>query len=196
MFYNTVAITFILQFTIGILAAPASGLPTSTISSIHQLIPGILGANSSSSLTNSTNAIPFPIEGTFLTLQITPLLGPTIARNDIAVTLYESREYVRRYIRSHPRARLTGPFSSTGLPIPPVVNCVVRVESGKQRWGMWYKELDDTLQGLMDYEYFPSSVGIPSLGFRIVHRELGEIGFGNLKTLTSQGGRDIHIQKV
>ena len=113
----------------------------------------------------------------------------------MAVTLYESREYVRHYMHSHPRARLTGPFSSTRLPSPPVANCILRLENGQQRWGMWYSELEGTIQGLMDYEYFPSTGGAASVEFKIMHKMLGEIGTGSLRALRPQGGREIHIQK-
>lgn len=153
-------------------------------------------SSSSSPSSNSTDPFPFPIDKTPITLQITPLLGQKIARKDLIIVLYDSREYVRRYLHSHRDSRLVGPFSSTKLPSPPVANCVVRVESSKKLKDMTYGYLGDTVQGLMDYTFFPYTGSVASFEFRIVHDIWGEIGTGSLDALKPQGGRVVDTQKL
>lgn len=154
---------------------------------------------SSSLSSNGSETFPFSIDKTPLTLEITPLLGQKIARNDLVITLYDSREYVRRHLHFYPDGRLTGrdePFSSTKLPSPPLSNCVVRVESGKKLKSMTYKYLGDTVQGLMDYAYFPYTSTVNSFSFRVVHDIWGELGMGSLEAFQPQADRRVSTQKL
>ena len=138
---------------------------------------------------NGSSPIPYKVDGTPITLLITPLLGQKISREDLIIALYDSREYIRRHIRQQGNGRLSGkdePFSSTKLPSPPDVNCVVAVKSGKKLKSMTYKYLGDTVQGLMDYTFFPYTAATSSLTFEVSHDVWGVLGTGSLSAFQPQ----------
>ena len=80
------------------------------------------------------------------------------------------------------------PFDSTKLPAPPAVNCVVKVENGKELKSMTWKYLEDAVQGLMDYTFFPYTASVNSLTFKVSHEIWGEIGRGSLEGFEMRGG--------
>ena len=79
------------------------------------------------------------------------------------------------------------PFDSTKLPAPPAVDCVVKVENGKKLKSMTWKYLEDAVQGLMDYTFFPYTASVNSLTFKVSHEIWGEIGEGSLEGFKSRG---------
>ncbi|CAF9903950.1 MAG: hypothetical protein HETSPECPRED_003257 [Heterodermia speciosa] len=188
MFSASILFAFFLHFAATVIAAPASTL--------HQNVnPDILLRNNQSSLpsSNGTGAIPFKIDNTPITLLITPLLGQKISREALIIALYDSREYIRRHIHQRGDSRLSGrdePFSSTKLPSPPDVDCVVAVESGKVLKSMTYRYLGDTVQGLMDYTFFPYSASTSSVNFEVRHEIWGVLGTGSLSAFGPQVGTE------
>ncbi|KAL8794633.1 MAG: hypothetical protein Q9195_002829 [Heterodermia aff. obscurata] len=188
MFFASILLTAFLLSMPSVFAAPASN--SASISLHTNVNPDILLRNNGTGpSSNGTGTIPFKVDRTPITLLITPLLGQKISREDLIIALYDSREYVRRHLRYKRDGRLSGndePFSSTKLPSPPDVNCVVAVKSGKVLKSMTYGYLGDTVQGLMDYTFFPYTASTSSVTFEVSHDIWGVIGTGSLSAFEPQ----------
>lgn len=188
MFHAAIVLSLLLQYTVYTFAAPANDLPSLAINNANSLFPD---PNSvlSQPTKNASGVISYPVDATSITLLITPIPNQKIARNDLVMVLYDSREYLKFHIKQKGNSRLSGsdsPFSSANIPNPPTVNCVLEVKSGGPLKELTYKFLGDAVQGLMDYTFYPYSASVDSVTFEVSHKLWGVLGSGSLEATQSK----------
>ena len=138
-----------------------------------------LTPHSSSQPSIGGSSIAFPVDGTSITLMIKPIPNQKIARNDLVITLYDSREYLRRESMDSWLSGHDEPFTSSAIPNPPPGNCVLKAKSQPPQH-LTYEFLGDAVQGLMDYTFYPYNASVDSLAFEVNHTTWGILGGGTL----------------
>ena len=103
--------------------------------------------------------------------------SPQIERPELATALFRNRDYLRQYSQQHGNGTLAvgdDPFDSTKKAD---VRCLLTVESGpRPAPRLAYEDLENVVQGLMDYTFYPFKTSIASLSFAIYHASEGFIG--------------------
>ncbi|KAL6717284.1 hypothetical protein ACLMJK_005199 [Lecanora helva] len=127
------------------------------------------------------SGIPYPVDGTSITLTIKSIPNQKIVRNDLVMALFDSREYLRSQKRVSWLSGRDEPFSSATIPNPPDVNCVLKAKSLLPHH-LTYRYMAEAVQGLMDYTFYPYNPSVDSLAFEINHKLWGDLGGGTLTT--------------
>ena len=131
---------------------------------------------------NASAVISHGVRRTPITLFMRLQSSPLINRNDLLTTLYDSRDYLRKE-GNGTLAAGDDPFNSTKGVGVMGSNCELTIGSGPQPAPqLTYEDLNDVVQGLLDYLLYPFKPSVASVNFAIYHASEGFIGTGTVTT--------------
>ena len=131
---------------------------------------------------NASVVVSHAVRQTPITLFMRLESSPLIDRNDLVTALYDSRNYLRKQ-GNGTLAAGDDPFNSTKSAGVTDWNCELTIGSGPLPASqLTYEDLNDVVQGLLDYLLYPFKPSVASVTFAIYHASEGFIGTGTVTT--------------